>query len=252
MSKIRDITQLKYSVGDIFAVGWNVFSRNFVHYVILVLIVYLPILIAMQFLPVDLIFEKYGMDGVFYLDLLIRIILPFILGISTMAIAISTHSYVTSQSVDLYGDLKSAIYRWPSFIGTSILAGLIVTIGFMLLIVPGIFYFVNYSFFVYVVALRRLGGKSALDYSKHLVEGQWGRVLGITFLLGICLLLISYPVNLLIGLLPQGYISLVLGEIIGRIFGAYFSVTWAIFFLNTDFLKHLEDKEEPLSEIVAS
>lgn len=252
MTEIQDISQIKFSVGDIFAVGWIIFSRNLGHYFILVLIVYLTIFFAGQYVPVGLIFEKYGMDGVFYLNLLARIISSFIYGLLTMAIAISTHSYITSQSVDLSGDLKSAIYRWPSFIVTSILVGLIISIGFLLLIIPGIFWSVNYSFFVYVVALKGLGGKSALDYSKHLVEGQWGRAFGIYILMIICLGLISYLVNNLIGLLPQDYFLIAMGEIFIQIIGAYFSVAWVVFFLNTDFLKHKEEQEELPAEIITS
>ncbi|OGH68511.1 MAG: hypothetical protein A3J66_00305 [Candidatus Magasanikbacteria bacterium RIFCSPHIGHO2_02_FULL_47_14] len=65
---------------------------------------------------------------------------------------------------------------WPA-IFASILAGLAILGGFILLIIPGIIFSVWFSFVFYAVALDDKRGKDALKFSKYLVKGRWWSVL---------------------------------------------------------------------------
>ncbi len=65
---------------------------------------------------------------------------------------------------------------WPA-IFASILAGLAILGGFILLIIPGIIFSVWFSFVFYAVALDDKRGKEAIKFSKHLVKGRWWSVL---------------------------------------------------------------------------
>ncbi len=53
---------------------------------------------------------------------------------------------------------------------------------------------VYYTFIQYVVALRGMGGKKALDYSKNLVKGHWGVWAGVTFLINFPIFIIQVAI----------------------------------------------------------
>lgn len=67
----------------------------------------------------------------------------------------------------------------------SILVGLVVIVGFFLLIIPGIIFAVWYSFTIMVVVLEGLRGNEAMRKSKSYVQGRWLAVAGRIIILGI-------------------------------------------------------------------
>jgi hypothetical protein len=64
---------------------------------------------------------------------------------------------------------------WP-FLWVSILTGLFVFFGMLLLIIPGIIFSVWYAFATYANVLENTRGRAALSQSKALVSGKWWSV----------------------------------------------------------------------------
>ena len=81
---------------------------------------------------------------------------------------------------------------WPMFV-VSIIAGLIIFGGMLLLIIPGIIFSVWYAFTVYTVIFDNKKNMAALTASKELVTGKWWGVLwrlfAPSFVFGVVLLL---------------------------------------------------------------
>ena len=69
-----------------------------------------------------------------------------------------------------------ASYSWVLF-----LVGIITVLGFVLLIIPGIIFYVWYSVATYVFVFEDVKGMSALKKSKELVKGYWWPVFGRLF-----------------------------------------------------------------------
>lgn len=67
--------------------------------------------------------------------------------------------------------------RLGTLLGASIMYGLGVLIGFLLLIVPGLIAIARWSLVVPLVMIERLGWRDAFRRSAELVKGQTGRVL---------------------------------------------------------------------------
>lgn len=67
-------------------------------------------------------------------------------------------------------------HKVAKFFGTSLLAGLIILLGFVLLIVPGIIFTVWYSFASWVVIAEGISGSAALKQSKNYVKDRWWSV----------------------------------------------------------------------------
>lgn len=59
------------------------------------------------------------------------------------------------------------------FFGTSLLSGLIVGLGFVLLVIPGVVFSVWYAFAQLIVLRENLSGMDALRQSKGYVKGRW-------------------------------------------------------------------------------
>lgn len=89
----------------------------------------------------------------------------------------------------------------PLFL-TLLLLGLLVSLGFILLIIPGIILWVWFTFVVVVMINENVWGLAALKSSRNLVKGRFWKILGF---LGLCLLLTfvySLTVSLLASIIP--------------------------------------------------
>jgi hypothetical protein len=63
-------------------------------------------------------------------------------------------------------------------LGTTFLQSLAVLGGLLLLIIPGIVFFVRFAFAIPVVTLERVAYASAMHRSRELIKGQWWRLFG--------------------------------------------------------------------------
>jgi uncharacterized membrane protein len=85
------------------------------------------------------------------------------------------------------------------FVGASILVGLVIVVGFILLIVPGIIFALMYMFTTFIVIDRRLGPIDAMKESNSITRGHKWPLLGFVCILA--LINIAGAIALLVGLL---------------------------------------------------
>lgn len=234
----RQIYERELSISEFFSAGWNFYTKNFKNILPIILLIYIPVNILLYFISGSSIISD---DFNVYTDI-INIIETLWGTIATMGIiflvekSISEQEFVNSNWRD---GLSRAFSRWGSSIGTSFLAGLIILGMTLLLLFPGIIWSVYYSFFIHVVAIRHLGGKKALNYSKSLVKGQWWKVFGVLFLFNIINIIVGFILGFISGFLPE-IIGIFTDTLIDLV-GAYFTVITAMFFLNIDFLKRSDE-----------
>jgi cobalamin synthase len=88
---------------------------------------------------------------------------------------------------------------WP-YLLTSILVGLAVIGGLILLIIPGIIFAFWFFFAEYLVIAEDLSGKAALSRSKQLMKGKIGAVFARTFVVGLIIGLIYWIIGLIFGM----------------------------------------------------
>ena len=231
---IADIRTENYKLGRILSSGFKVYIEKFKDIAFVILIVYIPINTILSFIPVD----PEGFKG-FGLYLRVVQLLELLIGtIATMAIAKIVECAVNGEQIDYSAALKFSLTRWGRGIAVEILAGLIIFCMLLLLIVPGVIWAVYYSFGIFIVALRGISGKEALDYSKRLVKGQWGRVFGIGLALGLLSMLAAFAVGLYAGFfLPEVQVISILSDTMGDVIMVMFTVMSVVFFLNVDYLK---------------
>lgn len=187
--------------GEAVRYGWERMKERLGFWIVLMLIIgavsYLPQALGQQFI-------QSAPTMTFVINLIGWVLSIFV---SIGAITISLMVY--DGQAPTYADLFSRRELFFRYLWGTILYGLITTLGFLLLIVPGFIFLVRYQFVPYLIVDRRLGATEALSMSARLTDGMKWRLfvfdlalIGVTILgllaLGVGLLIAS-PVVLIAG-----------------------------------------------------
>lgn len=105
----------------------------------------------------------------------------FIVQIGLIRVGLKAYNGEDISFEDLYSDIGKFI----SYAIASILYGIIVSIGFMLLIIPGIYLSIRLFFFTIAVVSEDLGPIEALKRSYELTQGNVLSILVLTFMLSL-------------------------------------------------------------------
>ncbi|MBW8769915.1 MAG: hypothetical protein JF589_09175 [Gemmatimonadetes bacterium] len=90
--------------------------------------------------------------------------------------------------------------RWGKVLGASIMSGLMVFIGFVLLIIPGFIAAAWTAVAVPVAAIEGLASSKAIDRSRALAKGRLGHVLGTVILTWFLVWLVVFGVAVSLGI----------------------------------------------------
>jgi uncharacterized membrane protein len=188
------------SVGDAIGYGWNTFKKNPGPLIIIALVV-LVLNGALSTVGNNLGRHAPGLAIAFQFA---GFLVSILLALGLIRVALKVTSGGEAEVSDLFsGD------NFGAYLGASILFGLMVGIGLILCIVPGIIAGVIFGFYGYVIVDRGLGIGDAFSRASEITKGQRGTVflLALAFfginLLGALLcgvgLLVSYPVTIVAG-----------------------------------------------------
>ena len=136
-------------------------------------------------------FESQGVTGVMVVHQLIKQLLALFLSLGATRIGLNLVSGKPASVGMIFGEGSKLLRA----IGASILYGLMVAIGLILLIVPGIYLALRYGQFLNAIVDRDLGVFEAFEYSSKLTTGNRGNL----FVLGLLMFLVT-----LAGLLACG------------------------------------------------
>lgn len=103
----------------------------------------------------------------------------------------------------------------------SILVGLVVGFGFLLLIIPGIIFLVWYYFSGFEFMTKETGIGAAMGASKKLISGRFFPILGRFIVFG----LFGMLVQIIFSIIPWG-----IGSAISPIFGAFFIIPYFLLY----------------------
>ena len=244
----RGIADTRFTVGEIVASGWDLYCLHLKRILLIFLVVYVPINIGLSFIPAADWTETYGALGP-RMHIAIIQLTEFFLGVlATMALAKLIEESLYGHTITWFQALRHAVSRWGAAILTGLLAMLIVFGLTLLLIVPGVIWVIYYSFFLFVVALRDLSGKPALDYSKALVKGQWWRVFGYLLVIQSLAVLAVIVVTVPFQVLPEHRLLDILANTLADLVTPLFLTMVIVFFLNNDYLRTWKEPANPPAE----
>ena len=130
------------------------------------------------------------------------ILAPLMTGIVMLSIKRASHKTMAVLSIfDYY------IYVWP-LVFASVLINMIVTFGFLMLIIPGIYLSITFVFTIPIMIDKQLGIIDAMKTSFRVVSKRWFKFFGIYILLGFFSLLCIFTLGIgLIWILPFSFIT---------------------------------------------
>lgn len=189
----------KFNWREAVSYGWEEMKKNIVFFIILlacVLVVYL-----IPEIPRALTEKKLPLVSLFFS--IISTIVSMVIGMGMIRIALKLYDNQKPE-------LKDLIPEWPLFlmyILMSLLYGIIVIVGLILLIVPGIIAGIALQFCTYLVIDKNMDPIEALKKSYAMTKGiKWDLfvfgliILGINILGALCLLVglfVTIPVTMM-------------------------------------------------------
>jgi hypothetical protein len=169
------------SIGDILGRGFQLLFARFGTFYPLMLIAVSPTLVLQLGLSDFLVGGLSALAFLFPMFLL-QLVLQLV---GTGAVIRVIMQDYLDRPVSLGESIRFALRRFPALLGTSLLAGLIITLGFFACVLPAIYFGLIYSMTSQTVIVENLAGMDALQRSKRLTDGHLGRVFGLLFLVGL-------------------------------------------------------------------
>lgn len=198
----KSISTQQFFLEDIFAEGWRATTAIFAKCAPVVLVFGFVVNLLTQMAVDRLGLEKLVAAGrlnaraqLQITGLIDKTFTFLIFSVAMIAVVKCAERVVTQREISLFEALAEGLRRWPRYLLTGFLGGLIVG-AFCLLIIPGLIWAVYYMFLPYVVSVTSLSGMRALDYSKSLVKGRFWRTISYFFVIGFAAAIPSFIIAL--------------------------------------------------------
>jgi len=121
---------------------------------------------------------------------------------------------ITKGQVDFGASIRFAVSRLLSIWALSIIVGIIVFLGLIALVVPGIILAIMFSLALPVLLIENKGVTESMGRSRELVSHRWAKTFGTFLVLGIIVLIaslifsaITAPLGIIIGPVVNGILS---------------------------------------------
>jgi hypothetical protein len=195
------------SIPELLDAAFQVLRARYLQLVTAALVISLPALVLGLVLPPD----AAGLGAIVHNFLLMYA--------GGAAVVIVSDAYLGRER-SLGAVLRAVFSRFGSIWGVGIMKNLMIGIGLVMLVVPGVIAFIMSFAMVPAVLIEGASASESFDRSRDLARGQWGRVLAAE-LLGFVLMYLAYfgllmAIGVLFGLL--GGISEAAAELLGQVF----------------------------------
>ncbi len=170
-----------------------------------------------------------------------------IIPLSNAAVVYAAARTYLGRDISLGECFGHAIRRFPALLWTTILTGLAIMGGFILLIIPGILFAFWFMLAQHVTILESLNGAPAMTRSKALMKGN----MGTAFVLGLILGAINIGMSMVSGLLPQPFNHVAAGVVAGGL-TLLSTATFVVFYFSCRCMHDNFDLEVLASEVGGS
>ncbi|HAT04080.1 MAG TPA: hypothetical protein DCS29_04945 [Candidatus Magasanikbacteria bacterium] len=140
--------------------------------------------------------------GLYFILVILLSLVGFIISMSLIRVIASL--YQKQSAPNLVINLKQSLsLLWPAVL-VSLISGLAIFGGFLLLVIPGIIFAIWFIFSIHALLLDNKLGTDALRFSKQLVAGRWGsvfwRLAAVSILLAILIGILQWIIKMIFGI----------------------------------------------------
>lgn len=216
------------TVSGILSSAWDLYTRFFVQLVL----VAVPVFLVLGLL--DAIVSSLSDDGGFAL---------FLWFLISLAISIIGYFWLQGALAEAVADVRDGradlsvgeIYervrpRLPALIAAGIVAGIGIAIGFLLLVIPGLFLLTRWVLIVPSVVLEKRSAGESLSRSWELVKGHSWTVFGVIVVTAILSAVATGLIELLFVFLPD-FLGTWLGSLVANsIVAPFIALAWTLMY----------------------
>ena len=235
--------QRELSIGEILTQTFNLYSRNFVQYLIPFLVagiltglvtVAVRSAIVIPAAPVQATSQQLSAWFPAYLiatvtSIFLSGIVSWIANGFTTGIAIKFTSDVLERGqANLQTSFHFTLTKVLSLLAASIITGIFIVLGFIALIIPGIILALMFSLVYPAIMLEGTGVFGSLSRSRELVSNRWQKTLGLLLVVGIIVAIANWVFALIAS--PFGVISPLISSILTALITPIFAIATTLYY----------------------
>lgn len=182
---------------------WDMYQNNWRKFIPYIILLAIPT-VAVQLVASGSLFMDYIIPSSSLVNDLVTLVVFIVSIVFSIWVSISVVT-MTSKLLDKESDNhwkdelgKTTKYIIPVILA-SLLSGLIIMVGTILLIIPGIIFAGWYIFVYYEIVLNDKKVVESLSSSKKLVKGRWWAIIWRLIIIGLVLFIISAIYNIIVG-----------------------------------------------------
>lgn len=160
--------------------AWSVYRSNFVVIAAVILVICLPIDLLSSYMDY-FVFDPDDFRKSFKFS---RFLDNFIGIIATAAIIWIGHAASKGERPSFGGAMRTGGSSWGLMWWTRFLSGLVLVLGFLLLVLPGVYLLVRLALIEPVVVCERASGSAAMRRSFELTKGRFWKLFGLGLIFG--------------------------------------------------------------------
>ena len=193
------------TIGDILDRSVQLYRNNIAKFIGIILLIKGPYLIIENFIIASITETSQVSTTAL---LLVKVLEPlFIVPILMAAMTMAMSELFLGRDIGVIEAYSRVLKRFFPLLGTILLSGIIIVLGFMLFVIPGVILWIWFAFIPQTVVIDGEGGVSAMKRSKYLVKGFFGKtfVLLVLLFLAISLItgIISYSITRFLPIFDQ-------------------------------------------------
>jgi len=166
---------------DIIKTSWSFYVKNWKKFISYLMLLFVPTIILTSLGILSAYYASYT-EGLYLISALVVLVVFIVSALFSLWVSIALmqtikHAYKNEPLEDWKKTISDNSYLiWPVFL-TSLLTTILVVIGSILFLIPGLIFFIWYMFTFYEVIFNNKRGLEALKASKSLVVGRWWAIL---------------------------------------------------------------------------
>ena len=216
------------SIEETLTYTFDIYSRNFIIFFIPFLIAGLisgilsvPILSHVSKIsqidftgPPDVVWSQLWNFILTLLALVLLLgIISWIIGSVISGVCVKCASELIEKGkVSLGESFNFTVYKLPSLLIATLIAGILTVLGLLALIVPGIIIYIMFYLVIPAIMIENIGALDSLSRSRRLVSNRWLKTFVLTLIVGLILGIAAFILNLIMA--PLGIYSSLVGSII--------------------------------------
>jgi hypothetical protein len=235
------------SLGEILDMGFKLVRDHFTVLVGIAAATYLPLAVVGAVVRPSPGHPPSGVAiaAILLVYLLVLLASPIVWAAITFALG----EIYLGRTASVGGAFRSGLSLSLPLVGTTLLAGIAVVLGLLLLVIPGLYLILTFTLVAQVIVLERVSGFAALRRSRILMRGNLLRAFGVLLVGGLITGVLGGVLQLVLGFIPLvGPLASGLAQAVGM---TYSSAVVVLLYFDIRCRKEAFDLEH-LAQLVAT